>query len=331
MPTITTDAGKRFSAQPGETLLDAAFRSGILLEHSCRTGRCSSCKAQVMTGATIALHDETGLSPAEREAGWILSCVRSATSDVHLDAQDLGALPLFPARTWPCRVQALQRMSANVLIVTLRLPPASEFNFHPGQYVDVIGPGGLRRSYSVANAPSADKLIELHVRQVDGGAMSAYWFDQARVNDLLRLQGPRGTFFLRDMAGTDLVFLATGTGIAPVKAMLDGLRIVPKTEQPASISIYWGGRTREDLYWHPAVTELGLRFVPVLSRADVTWKGERGYVQNVLLSDRADTSNMLVFACGSDAMIHSANEQLRAAGVPSERFHSDAFVCSAVV
>lgn len=330
MPTITTHAGKRFSAQPGEALLDAALRSGILLEHSCRTGRCSSCKAQVMTGTTTALHDETGLSQAEREAGWILSCVRSATSDVHLDAQDLGAVPLFPVRTWPCRVQALRRMSANVLVVTLRLPPASEFNFHPGQYVDVIGPGGLRRSYSVANAPSADKLIELHVRQVDGGAMSAYWFDEARVNDLLRLHGPRGTFFLRDMAGMDLVFLATGTGIAPVKAMLEGLKLVVPTEQPASISIYWGGRTCEDLYWHPAVNDLGLRFVQVLSRAEVTWNGARGYVQNVLLSGRPDTSNMLVYACGSDAMIRSANEQLQSAGLSSKRFHSDAFVCSAV-
>ena len=161
--------------------------------------------------------------------------------------------------------------------------------------------------------------------------MSAYWFDQARVNDLLRLQGPRGTFFLRDMAGADLVFLATGTGIAPVKAMLEGLKLVVRPEQPASISIYWGGRTREDLYWRPVVNDFGLRFVPVLSRADVTWKGARGYVQNVLLSDRPDTSKMLVYACGSDAMIHNANEQLRATGLPVKRFHSDAFVCSAVV
>jgi CDP-4-dehydro-6-deoxyglucose reductase len=326
---ITTSAGKRFVAQPGETLLDAALRGGVSLEHSCRTGRCSSCKAKVLAGTTIALHDEAGLSQAEREAGWILSCVRSATSEAHLEMQDLGAVPLFPSRTWPCRIQTLQRVAADVFKVVLRLPPTNEFTFHPGQYVDVIGPGGLRRSYSVANAPSTDKQIELHIRQVNCGAMSAYWFDKAQVNDLLRLHGPLGTFFLRDIAGMDLVFLATGTGIAPVKAMLEGLKGVPRTEQPTSISVYWGCRTWADLYWHPDASDFELRFVPVLSRADVTWQGARGHVQDALLADAPDTSRMLVYACGSNTMIHSAQERLRAAGLPDKRFHSDAFVCSA--
>lgn len=329
MLTITTRAGKSFSAQPGETLLDAALRCGVLLEHSCRTGRCSSCKAQVLTGDTAALRDESGLSKAERESGWILSCVRSATSDLYLEAKDLGALPLFPLRTWPCRIQTLQQLTTDVLKVVLRLPPTSEFNFYPGQYVDVIGSGGLRRSYSVANAPTVNKQIELHIRRVDGGAMSAYWFDEARVNDLLRLHGPRGTFFLRETAGADLVFLATGTGIAPVKAMLEGLKTLPKTEQPASIAVYWGGRTREDLYWQPDATDLEFRLVPVLSRSDVTWPGARGHVQDALLSEAPNTSKIFVYACGSNAMIHNAHERLRAAGLPDARFHSDAFVCSA--
>lgn len=331
MPTITTHAGKSFAAQDGEALLDAALRGGVLLEHSCRTGRCSSCRARVLNGSTIALHDEVGLSQAERESGWILSCVRSATSNVHLEAQDLGAAPLFPVRTWPCRVQSLQRLAADVLHVVLRLPPACEFNFHPGQYVDVIGPRGLRRSYSLANAPSGNKLIEFHIRRVDAGAMSTYWFDQAQVNDLLRLHGPRGTFFLRDLAGADLVFLATGTGIAPVKAMLEGLKISPPAESPVSISIYWGGRTRDDIYWRPDASDFQIRFVPVLSRADANWKGARGHVQDVLLSDGPDTSKMQVYACGSSTMIHSALEQLRLAGLPEKRFHSDAFVCSASI
>lgn len=146
---ITTTAGKRFAAQPGETLLDAALRSGVSLEHSCSTGRCRSCRAQVLAGNTTALHDETGLSQAEREAGWILSC--NATSDTHLEVQDLGAVRLFPARTWPCRIHALQRVAPDVLKVVLRLPPTNDFSFHQGQYIDVIGPGGLRRIYSVAN------------------------------------------------------------------------------------------------------------------------------------------------------------------------------------
>ena len=329
MPTITTTAGKHFSAQPGEALLDAALRAGVLLEHSCRTGRCSSCKAQILTGDTVVLHDETGLNQSERESGWILSCVRSATSDALLEVQDLGFMSLFPARTWPCRIKTLQRLTANVLKVVLRLAPGNGLDYYPGQYIDVIGPGGLRRSYSVANAPSTDQLIELHVRQVDGGAMSTYWFEKAQVNDLLRLHGPQGTFFLRDLAGADLVFLATGTGIAPVKAMLEGLRALPIPDQPASITVYWGGRTREDIYWQPDTTDLKFVFVPVLSRADAEWGGARGYVQEALLASGRDTSNLLVYACGSNEMIHSAHALLRVAGLPDKSFHSDAFVSSA--
>ena len=240
-------------------------------------------------------------------------------------------MPLFPARTWPCRIKTLQRLTANVLKVVLRLPPGAGLGYYPGQYIDVIGPGGLRRSYSVANAASKDKLIELHVRQVDGGAMSAYWFEKAKVNDLLRLHGPQGTFFLRDLTGADLVFLATGTGIAPVKAMLEGLRALPISDQPASTTVYWGGRTSEDIYWKPDVSELQIDFVPVLSRADADWGGARGYVQEALLAGGLDTSRSLVYACGSDAMIRSARAQLKVEGLLDKRFHSDAFVSSGPV
>ena len=195
VPTITTTAGKRFSAHPGQAMLDSALRAGVLLEHSCRTGRCGSCKAQLLTGDSCVLYDETGLSQTERESGWILSCVRSASSDAFIEVQDLGSMPLFPARTWPCRIKALQRLTAKVLKVVLRPPPGTGLDYHPGQYIEVIGSGGLRRSYIVANAPLTDKLIELHVRQVDGGAISAYWFEQAQVNDLLRLHGPQELSF----------------------------------------------------------------------------------------------------------------------------------------
>lgn len=329
MPFVTISSGNRFAAQDGETLLDAALRAGVSLQYSCRTGRCSTCKAQVPSGSTLALHDETGLDSAEREAGWILSCVRTATTDVRLDVQDLSGVRLYPARTWPCRIQALRRPAADVLEVVLRLPPTSDFSFHPGQYIEIIGPGGARRSYSVANAPAADKLIELHIRQVGGGAMSRYWFDNAQVNDLLRLHGPLGTFFLRAIAGRDLVFLATGTGIAPVKAMIEGLAALPQAERPDSVTAYWGGRTVADLYWNPGDIEVEHRFVPVLSRAGDEWHGARGHVQHILLADAPALHRTVVYACGSDAMIHGAREALLAAGLAAANFHSDAFVCSA--
>jgi CDP-4-dehydro-6-deoxyglucose reductase len=329
MPVVTISSGKTFESRDGESLLDAALRAGVTLPYSCRTGRCGSCKGRVRSGETTPLHDELDLTEAERAAGAILTCVRSATCDVDLSIEDLGDAHLAPARTWPCRVQSIEHLAPDVVRVMLRLPPTSEFSFVAGQYIDTIGHGGLRRSYSVAGAIAATKQLELHIRHVPGGAMSDYWFANARANDLLRLHGPLGTFFLRETEGMNLVFLATGTGIAPVKAMLEDLS--QREEQPRSITVYWGGRVPSDLYWNPQQAEAAHRFVPVLSRATDDWAGVRGHVQDALLRDGFDASSTAVYACGSEAMIHSARAQLLSAGLPERRFHSDAFVSSAPV
>ena len=328
MPIITLANGKQFSADTSETILDASLRAGIVLEHSCKTGRCGSCKTRIHGGSSIPLVDEIGLSQAEREAGWILTCARSATSDVQLDTEDLGDIQVYPAKTLPCRIQKLEQLSTDVLRVTLRLPPSQQLDYLPGQYIDVIGQNGLRRSYSVANAPTNDKSIELHIRQVREGAMSGYWFEEAKVNDLLRINGPLGTFFLRDVSGRDVIFLATGTGIAPVKAMLEGMAGLAEASLPRSISIYWGGRVPQDLYWDPETLGLAVHYVPVLSRADSSWKGARGHVQQAVLQSGLKFGNAVVYACGSLAMIDSARAELVAAGLNERRFYSDAFVSS---
>lgn len=308
-------------------MLDAALRADVSLLYSCRTGRCGTCKGRLRGGSTASLHEEVGLTASEREAGWVLTCVRTALSDVELDIEDLGNLKLAVPRTLPCRIQELDRLTGDVLRVVLRLPPGSVFDYRPGQYIDVIGHGGLRRSYSVANAPAAHRQLELHIRRVDGGTMSDYWFGAAKLNDLLRLHGPLGTFFLRDVADADLVFLATGTGIAPVKAMLEELDT--QTAAPRSVTVYWGGRVPADLYWDTRGVGTAHRFAPVLSRAAAAWDGARGHVQDLLLAEEREWGRTIVYACGSDAMIHDARRQLVAAGLGEGRFFSDAFVCSA--
>lgn len=331
MPVISIKQDIRFESNPGESLLDAARRANVHLAYSCRTGRCSSCKCKVVSGQSVALVDELGLSQQERDDGWILGCVRSATSDMHLDADPLESLDVPQAKMFPCRIHALEKLTQDVIKVTLRLPPTSDFTFLPGQYVDVIGPGGVRRSYSLANAQAADKLVELHIRSVSGGAMSQYWFNDAKANDLLRLHGPLGTFFLRDVAGQDLVFLATGTGIAPVKSMLEGIAQMAPQASPRSVAVYWGNRSATDLYWDATSVAGSHRYVPVLSRPHDEWGGARGYVQDALMRSSPDLSRTLVYACGSDAMIRSARALLTRAGLPERSFSSDAFVCSAGV
>ena len=331
MPYVHLSSGKNFEATNDISLLEAATKSGVSLPYSCKTGRCSSCKCRVLRGETKALVAELGLTEMEKAEGWILSCARTAATDLVLEVEDLGDVLLPEARTLACRISSLDKLAPDVIKVILRLPPNTIFNFIPGQYIDVIGPGGIRRSYSLANAPKAGNSLELHIREVENGAMSQYWFNQSAVNDLLRLYGPQGTFFLRNIAKRDLIFLATGTGFAPVKAMLEALPSLAADQQPASITVMWGARHEHDLYFDVAGLPGIQKYIPVLSRAEATWKGERGYIQDALLRHIFDLRNGAVYACGSDAMIHSAKSTLTAAGLPSQHFYSDAFVCSSTL
>lgn len=329
MPLVKLANDKSFEASADASLLDAARAAGIVLEHSCRTGRCGTCKALVMSGEVRVVGDISGLSAADSLAGYILTCTAAAVSELHLDIEDVSLLAAFPSRTTPCRIDSIRFAAKDVVCITLRFPPNASPKYLPGQYVDVIGSGGIRRSYSVASQPVKDGKIDLHIRAVDGGAMSSYWFGSAKVGDLLRLEGPKGTFFLRDVSGLDLVFLATGTGIAPVKAMLECLATRVEPGLPKSITVLWGGRTEPDIYWSPKIDEsFPFDFVPVLSRADDKWNGARGHVQRLLLERMTDFNSAVVYACGSQAMIDSASSELIAAGLSPKRFFSDAFVSS---
>lgn len=328
MLNIKTTFGKAFSQTAGQTLLDAASKSGIGLPYSCKTGRCATCKCKVLSGQSVATVDELGLTSEEKAQGFILGCVRIALSDMLIEVEDLGDQVIPEVKTLPTRISSLEKLAPDVLSVKLRFPPNTSFTFLAGQYIDVIGPGGIRRSYSVANAPALDNQLELHIHAVQSGAMSQYWFDQANVNDLLRINGPLGSFFARPFNGLHLVFLATGTGIAPAKALLEQLATAPLGNQPLSATLYWGGREPQDLYADPSLWHPSLRYVPVLSRALDDWTGSRGYVQHSLLSDKPDWPTTVVYACGSDAMIKSAKAELTKAGLPINRFYSDAFVPS---
>lgn len=317
-----------FQAKDHQTLLEASRLAHKSWPYSCQTGRCSACKCRVLSGNTSALALETGLTDQEKAEGWILACVRCANSDLELQAENWGELDLPPAQTWPCRIQSLSLLADDVMRVHLRLPPANLFKFLPGQFIQVIGPQGVRRSYSLAQADNAQKILEIHVRAVGGGTMSQFWFAQAKVNDLLRLHGPLGTFFLRDVSNLHLIFMATGTGIAPIKAILESLPLLAADRQPKSVTIVWGGRTQPDLYMDLGELVAKHRFIPVLSRADEDWTGTRGYVQDALLALNLDLSQAAVYACGSPAMINSSKARLMEKGLPLQRFYSDAFVCT---
>lgn len=352
MLTITLANHKSFAADAAVSLLDAAQTAGLTLEHSCRTGRCGVCKTQVTQGATTVLRPEESLSAAELAAGWVLTCCRAATTDLQLNTIEADTLPALPVQTLPCRIDSLERLAPDVLQVLLRLPPTQRLNYWPGQYLNLIGPGGVQRSYSVASAPRADGKLELHIRQVADGVFSRYWFGAAeaggaQVGDLLRLRGPLGSFGLRESARTHLVLLATGTGMAPILALLEQLLAACEAGTHWStrhIHVYWGGRSAQDLYAMPRlmalVNSLSARLTsvgkakcsPVLSCPAEDWTGRTGHVQAAVLQDarqgELSLADATVYACGSLAMIGDARAQLVQAGLDARQFYADAFVGS---
>lgn len=326
MNLVTLANGKTFTCNDDKTLLEAAKLNNLVLEHSCRTGRCGACKAQVVSGKTVVLQNEEALTSEEISENIILTCCRAAASSLTLGIDDLGDLADIEIRTLPCRIDDKRMLAEDVIEITLRTPPNNPLKFLPGQYIDVIGSEGVRRSYSIANAPRADGKISLQIRKVPSGKMSEYWFEASQKNDLLRLEGPLGTFCLRETKASRLIMLATGTGIAPIRAILEQLS--SSEDQPFdSIHVYWGGRTPNDIYWLPGFDNLPLRFAPVLSRIA---KGDtkKGYVQDAVIGDGIALDDAVVYACGSDAMIHSAHSRLLAAGLAPKAFYSDAFVSS---
>ena len=328
MPIVTLSTGRSFDADSAVSILDAARAQGIVLDYSCRTGRCGICKAPVEAGTTALLRPEDeGLSAEESARGVILTCCRAAASDVTLDIEPLDRLAGMEIKTMPARIVSIERLAPEIVKVVLKTPPTSPMRFLPGQYVDIIA-DGARRSYSLANAPRDDGLLEFIIKRYPGGHLSGYWFERARINDLLRIEGPLGTFFLRAEAPVNILFLATGTGIAPVKALLEELAADPQRAAQHRIRVFWGNREAENFCWDPVALGLDIGFHHLLSGSGKGWAGQRGYVHDAAVRDGFDPADTVVYACGSNAMIASARNLLLSAGLPARRFFSDAFVSS---
>jgi CDP-4-dehydro-6-deoxyglucose reductase len=322
---ISLKNGKTYDCAETDTIFQGAKYSGILLEHSCLAARCSSCKVQVVEGQTINIQDENVLTAQEKEQGYVLSCNVKPRSDIKLNNVDLGEYMLSPSRTLPAKIHSMELLTPSVLKVMLRIPPAQNFSFLAGQYVNLIK-GSTKRSYSIANNSVEDGQVEFLIKNYPGGAMSNYFFNEAKVNDLLRMEGPLGSFFLRNSKTHKLVFLATGTGIAPVKSILEQIAAQQTRVQDKHIYVLWGGRYLEDLFWKPTFERANFHFIPVLSRENVGWEGAKGYVQDMLLNLINDFSDTEVYACGSNQMIEAAREFLYSKGLPKDQFYSDAFV-----
>jgi CDP-4-dehydro-6-deoxyglucose reductase len=324
---ISLNNNKKFFCEKDSTIFDAAKKVGITLEHSCLSARCRSCAVKIISGKTINVEDELVLSSEEREQNFVLSCNAKPTSDLYLDIEDLGDIVLYDKKIVPAKLNLIEKITKDVLKVIFRLPPNANFKFIPGQYVNLIK-GNITRSYSVANKSINNNQLEFYIKKYENGLMSQYWFEESKINDLLRVEGPLGSFFVRESDCDDIIFLATGTGVAPVKAMLEGIYDNPEQFKAKRLWVVVGARHKEDLFWEPTLQNNGLEiaYIPVLSRAKIDWKGEQGYVQDVILKQNINLENAQVYACGSNEMIESARKLLTENSLKKNQFFSDAFI-----
>jgi CDP-4-dehydro-6-deoxyglucose reductase len=337
--TVTLQpSGRSFSVDRDEPILAAAIRQGIGLPYGCKDGACGSCKCRLLEGRVIhGAHQAKALSAAEEAAGLTLTCQAAPQTDVVLEVRTVPGAGEFAIRKMPCRVTRIDRPAGDVAILHLQLPANDPLRYHAGQYVEFLLASGARRSYSMANAPhtQGDKpAIELHVRHLPGGLFTDHVFGAMKEKEILRIEGPFGSFFLREDSDRPMVLLASGTGFAPIKAIVEHLEW-KRSHRPAVL--YWGCRTRADLYLHAwaeaAAARLpNLRYVPVLSepRDDDGWSGRTGLVHHAVMQDLPDLSRHQVYACGAPVMVESAQRDFVArCALPGDEFYADAFTSEA--
>lgn len=325
---ISTTKGITFQQLDGQSILDASIEAAYPIKHSCRSGRCGFCKVKLISGDTLAYRSED-LTTHELNNNWILTCARTAQSSIEIEVNYLTKVNIPKVVTIPCGISALILATEQVLIVTLQLPLIVRLDYLAGQKIKITNSQGVSRRYSLAKAKVYKQTIELHIQNIKRDGMSHYWFNEAKLNDLLTLEGPIGTFFLRkDIAQRDLYFLATDTGIASVNAIVESIVDLPKNEHPSSLTIIWGTRAPEDFYIDLTLKFKGqlknINFIPTLSVNSTDWSGVYGYVQDVLLNLNSDLSNARVYACGTSLMIDEAQKALLKQGLDKQHFLADA-------
>ena len=331
-------SGRTFSANAGESLLAAAIRAGVGLPYGCKDGACGSCKCQKLEGEVVhGPHQAKALSKAEAQAGWVLTCCGVAQSNVVLESRQVTDESAFPIKKMPVRVAALEKKSPDVMQVRLQLPANDTFRYHAGQYIEFILRDGARRAYSMANAPHTQAEapgLELHIRHMPGGKFTDHVFGALKEKEILRIEGPFGSFFLREDSAKPIVLLASGTGFAPVKALVEHMQFKGITRPT---TLYWGGRRPGDLYLHDwmlarAAQMPNLTYVPVVSDAlpEDGWTGRTGFVHQAVLQDFADLSGHQVYACGAPIVVDSARAAYSAErGLPPDEFFADSFTSEA--
>jgi CDP-4-dehydro-6-deoxyglucose reductase, E3 len=314
----------------GETVLDAGLRDAIPMPFECRNGGCGVCKGTILYGKVdYGVYQPAMLTDQEKAAGKALLCCCTALSDVEIEYEPTQGAGGIALKVYTTRVHRLQRLAGDVMQVLLRLEGGEKIRFYAGQYINILLDDGQKRAFSFATAPHQDEFIELQIRLIPGGKFTAHVFNEMKEGDVVRFEGPIGSFFLREDSEKPIIFVAGATGFAPVKSMLEhAFHAGMKRE----MILYWGVRSLRDLYlpdlprqWeqeHP-----NFKFVPVLSnpRPEDHWTGRIGLVHEAILEDFPDLAGHQIYACGSVKMVEAAHPAFTSHGLSADDCFSDAF------
>ncbi len=332
-------SGKSFSVQADESILDASLKAGIILAYGCKNGACGSCKGKIVAGEIkMGPHSASTLTEEEEQRKMALLCCSFPLSDCTVLAREIEAGEI-PIKKIPCRVADLVQSAPDVMVMKLQLPSTERFQYRAGQYVEFLLKDNQRRAYSIATPPHQDGPIELHIRHMPGGLFTDHVFGVnpnlvMKVKDILRFEGPLGSFFLRENSDKPMIFIASGTGFAPIQAIIEHTLHENMTRP---IHLYWGGRRPEDLYQHEKCLQWAhdhahIQYIPVISNAlpEDAWNGRAGFVHQAAMVDFPDMSGHQVYACGAPVVVSSAQRDfISQCQLPEDEFYADSFTSAA--
>ena len=329
--TVTNrTSGQHFTVDDDESILDAALRQGRVMPYSCRSGTCGTCKSTLVSGLVdYGTYETQAMTEEEKNNGYVLICQAKPLEDIVIDAREVAAAANITIKTLPCRVLRMEKLAHDVMCLHLKLPQGQDLTYLAGQYIDIILRNGKRRSFSLATRAQSDQDLQIHVRHVPNGQFTGHVFSNMKEKDLLRMQGPLGTFFLRQESERPIILMAGGTGFAPIKSILEQA-FNDGVERP--IHLFWGVRAARDLYLHELADKWAhehtkLTYTPVLSEPsdEENWSGETGWVHDSVVAHHPDLSNFEIYASGPPPMIEAGKTAFAAHGLDSENLYYDSF------
>ena len=325
------NSGAIFTVNEGESVLNAALRQGVMLPYSCKNGTCGSCKGKLESGEVhYPFHPPIALSREEMAEGGALLCQAEPTEDLVIRAREIEAVRDIQVRKMPARVIEKTLMAADVMRIRIKLPEAQRLQFLAGQYLEILVAGGKRRAFSIASPPQSEDIIELHIRHVDGGGFTSWVFDELKERDILRLEAPLGTFFVRnDKTERPMIMMGGGTGFAPLKSMIEDL-LAHQDTRP--LHLFWGAQTQAELYMHEQAQQWAdqhdhIQYTSALSKpeSDQQAGAFRGLVHEAVLQQYPQLSGFDIYMSGPPAMIDAGRTAFLNNGAEKHRIFFDSF------